>query len=221
MPLARASTCARISVCPSIPYVRNPLAALHEAFSDACGKCSFCTFVRAGFPFDQSQNPLKMPSFDIASKVDAQNADNAVNAAKKEIANRYDFRGSESDVSLDKKSLVVQIITDSDFRIDQIEKVLLSRFNKAGIEPQSLDLSNEPYATGKLMRKEIPIKQGIDRETAKKITKAIKAAKIKADTQVMEDQIRVSSKSINSLQEVIALCKKSDFGMPLQYINMK
>lgn len=162
-----------------------------------------------------------MPSFDIASKVDAQNADNAVNAAKKEIANRYDFRGSESDVSLDKKSLVVQIITDSDFRIDQIEKVLLSRFNKAGIEPQSLDLSNEPYATGKLMRKEIPIKQGIDRETAKKITKAIKAAKIKADTQVMEDQIRVSSKSINSLQEVIALCKKSDFGMPLQYINMK
>lgn len=162
-----------------------------------------------------------MPSFDIVSKVDAQTVDNAVNAASREIETRFDFKGSGSEISLDKKNLVIALITDSDFRIDQIESVLLNRFVKAKIDPLSLDRSKEPYATGKKVRKEIPIQQGIDRETAKKIIKAIKDAKVKAEPQIQDDQIRVSSKSINALQEVIALCRKSDFGLPLQYINMK
>lgn len=162
-----------------------------------------------------------MPSFDIVSKVDAQTADNAVNAASKEIENRFDFKGSGSEITLDKKNLSIGIITDSDFRIDQIESVLLNRFVKAGIDPLGLDRSKDYYVTGKLVRKDIPIKQGIDRETSKKIIKSIKAAKIKAEAQVMDEQIRVTSKSINSLQEVIALCRKEDFGLPLQFINMK
>ncbi len=162
-----------------------------------------------------------MPSFDIVSKVDPQTADNAVNAARKEIENRFDFKGSGSEINLDKKNLSISIITDSDFRIDQIESVLLNRFVKAGIDPLSLDRSKDFYPSGKTVRKEIPLQQGIDREMAKKIIKAIKDAKIKAEPQIMDDQIRVSSKSINSLQEVISLCRKSDFGLPLQYINMK
>jgi len=162
-----------------------------------------------------------MPSFDIVSKVDAQTVDNAVNAAAKEIENRFDFKGSGSEINLDKKNLSIALITDSDFRIDQIESVLLNRFVKAKIDPLSLDRSKEFYATGKKVRKDIPIKQGIDRETAKKIVKAVKTAKIKAEAQIQDDQIRVTSKSINSLQEVIALCRKEDFGVPLQYINMK
>ncbi len=162
-----------------------------------------------------------MPAFDIVSKVDLQTADNAVNAASKEIDNRFDFRGSGSEISLDKKNMVITVVTDSDFRIDQIESVLLNRFVKAKIDPLSLDRSKEAYASGKTVRKEIPVKQGIDRETAKKIVKSVKSAKIKAELQIQDDQIRATSKSINSLQEVIALCRKEDFGMPLQYVNMK
>jgi uncharacterized protein YajQ (UPF0234 family) len=162
-----------------------------------------------------------MPSFDIVSEVDAQSVDNAVNSARKEIITRYDFRGTDSEIELDKKNLRITLITDSDFRIDQIETVLLNRFVKAKIDPQSLDLSKEPYQSGKTVRKDIPVKQGIEREVAKKIIKAIKDAKIKVEPQIMDEKIRVSSKSINNLQAAIAVCRKGDFGVPLQFENMK
>src|SRR5690554_1894763 len=162
-----------------------------------------------------------MPSFDIVSEVDLQTVDNAVNAAKKEIETRYDFKGTGSEITLDKKNLVISLTTENDFRIDQMEGVLIGRFVKAKIDPQSLDLSKEFYASGKVVKKEIPVRQGIERETAKKIVKAIKDAKIKVDAQIMEDKIRVSSKSIDNLQQTMAICRQVDFEVPLQFINMK
>lgn len=162
-----------------------------------------------------------MASFDIVSEVDLQTVDNAVNAAKKEIENRYDFKGTNSEIELDKKNLVIHFTTENDFRIDQMEKVLIGRFVKAKIDPMSLDLSKDFYQSGKVVKKEIPVRQGIDRETAKKIVKAIKDAKIKVEPQIMDDKIRVTSKSIDNLQQAIAICRKGDFNVPLQFVNMK
>lgn len=162
-----------------------------------------------------------MPSFDIVSQVELQNVDNAVNSARKEMDSRFDFKGTNSEVNLDKKNMVIELTTENDFRIDQMEKVLIGRFVKARIDPQSLDLSKDPYASGKVVKKEIPVMQGIDRETCKKIVKAIKEAKIKVEAAIMDDQVRVTSKKIDNLQEVISLCRQTDFGLPLQYINMK
>lgn len=127
-----------------------------------------------------------MPSFDIVSEVDQQTVDNAVNAAKKEIENRFDFKGTGSEVELDKKNLIIKFTTENDFRIDQMEKVLIGRFVKAKIDPQSLDLSKEFYTSGKVVKKDIPVQQGIDRETGKKIVKAIKDAKLKVEAQIMD-----------------------------------
>lgn len=162
-----------------------------------------------------------MPSFDIVSEVELQTVDNAVNAARKEIDNRYDFKGSHSEIELDKKNLTIHLTSENDFKIDQIEKVLISRFVKAKIDPLSLDLSKNAYPSGKVTKKEIPIKQGINREIAKKIIKAIKDVKIKAEAQIIDDKIRVTSKSIDQLQKAIRICKEGKFEIPLQFINMK
>ncbi|MCA1762884.1 MAG: YajQ family cyclic di-GMP-binding protein [Cryomorphaceae bacterium] len=162
-----------------------------------------------------------MASFDIVSEVDLQTVDNAVNSAKKEIENRYDFKGTGSIVELDKKNLVIELTTENDFRIDQMETVLIGRFVKAKIDPASLDLSKKAYAQGKVVKKEIPVRQGIERDTAKKIVKAIKDAKIKVEAAILDDKVRVTSKSIDNLQQTMAICRKGDFGLPLQYVNMK
>lgn len=162
-----------------------------------------------------------MASLDIVSEVDMQTADNVVNAAKKEIENRYDFKGTNSELELDKKNMILHLTAENDFRIDQIEKVLIGRFVKGKLDPQSLDLTKEIYTSGKVVKKEVPISQGIDRETSKKIVKSIKDAKLKVDSQMMDGQIRLSSKSIDNLQKAMAICRQGDFGLPLQFVNMK
>ena len=162
-----------------------------------------------------------MPSFDIVSKIDIQSLDNAINVAKKEILTRYDFRESKSSIELDKKNLSLTLVTENEMRIDAIEDVIRSRMIKQGIDPLSLDFGKEQYASGNMIRKDIKIKEGIDKETAKKIVKAIKESGLKVQPQIMDDQIRVTAKKIDDLQAVISLCRKNDFNAPLQYINMK
>ena len=162
-----------------------------------------------------------MPTFDIVSKVDAQTLDNAINNAKKEILNRYDFNGSNSTVELDKKTNVITIVTEDDMRLKAIQDSIISRMVKQNLDPNSLDFGKEEYASGNMIRKEISIKEGIDKEAAKKIVAKIKASGLKVQASMMEDQVRVQSKNIDDLQGVIALCKKEDFGQPLQYINMR
>ena len=162
-----------------------------------------------------------MPSFDIASKADPQTLDNAINVAKKEILNRFDFRDSKSEVELNKKDLIINITTEHDMRLNAIIDAIHSRMIKQGLDPRCLDESKEHYPSGMLIKKEIKVRQGVDREVSKKIMKDIKDSKIKVTAQIMDDIIRVSSKSINDLQSVIALCRKNDYEVPLQFINMK
>jgi len=162
-----------------------------------------------------------MASFDIVSKVDLQTLDNAVNSAKKEIETRYDFRGSNSSVELDKKTLIVHILTEDEMKMDQIESILISKFIKQKLDPACMDFGKDQYAAGKQIKKDVLVKQGIDRETAKKIVKTIKDQKLKVQPAIMDDQVRVTAKKIDDLQATITICRQNDFGTPLQYINMK
>lgn len=162
-----------------------------------------------------------MPSFDIASKLDAQLLDNAINVAKKDILNRWDFRDSKSTVELNKKELTLLITTENDMRLDAIIDAIHSRMIKQGLDPRGLDESKEHYPSGPMIKKDIKVRQGLDKEASKKIMKDIKDSKIKVTAQVMDDIIRVSSKSINDLQAVIAICRKGEYEVPLQFINMK
>lgn len=162
-----------------------------------------------------------MASFDIVSKVDVQSLDNAINVAKKEIATRWDFRDSKTQIELDKKNLTIQIITETDMRLTAVEDILRSRLIKQKIDPLCLDFGKQQYASGNMIRKDITIRQGIGKDEAKKIVKAIKDSGLKVQAQIMDDQIRVTGKQIDDLQAVIALCRQTDFGIPLQFDNMK
>ncbi|MFD0750229.1 YajQ family cyclic di-GMP-binding protein [Mucilaginibacter calamicampi] len=162
-----------------------------------------------------------MPTFDIVSKIDGQTLDNAINVAKKEILNRYDFNGSQSSIELDKKTNVVTVVTENDMRMKAIQDAIISRMIKQQLDPKAMDFGKEQYASGNMIRKEIQIKQGIDKEAAKKIVKKIKDSGLKVQASIMDDQVRVQGKKIDDLQAVISLCRKDDFGQPLQYINMR
>ncbi len=163
-----------------------------------------------------------MPTFDIVSKIDAQTLDNAINNAKKEILNRYDFHDSKSSVELEKKSNEITVITEDDMRLKAICDAIISRFVKQHLDPKALDFEKPFYSiTGNMIRKDIKVKEGIDKETAKKIVKKIKDSGLKVQASIMEDQLRVQGKKIDDLQAVISLCRSDDFGQPLQYLNMR
>lgn len=162
-----------------------------------------------------------MPTFDIVSKIDGQTLDNAINTAKKEILNRYDFHDSKSTIELDKKTNEITIVTENDMRLKAIQDSIISRMVKQNLDPNSMDMGKEQYASGSMLRKEIKIKEGIDKEAAKKIVKKIKDSGLKVQASMMDDQVRVTAKKIDDLQAVISLCRNDDFGQPLQYINMR
>ena len=162
-----------------------------------------------------------MPSFDIASKVDLQTLDNAVNIAKKEIDNRWDFKGTHVTFELNKKDMTIAIEVESDMKLKQLEDVLLTKAMRQGIEANSFDMSKEATPSGKNIRKTVTIKNGIDKESAKKIVKIIKDSSLKVQAAIMDDIIRVTAKKIDDLQAVIALLKGLDLGIPLQFNNFR
>src|SRR5690606_30133365 len=122
--------------------------------------------------------------------------------AKKDILNRWDFKDSKSTIELNKKELIINISTENDIRLDAILDAIHSRMIRQGLDPRGLDESKEHYTSGPLNKKEIKVRQGIERETAKKILKDIKDSKVKVTAQIMDEIIRVSSKKIDELQEV-------------------
>jgi uncharacterized protein YajQ (UPF0234 family) len=162
-----------------------------------------------------------MPSFDIASKTDLQTLDNSINVARKEILGRFDFKGSNSIIELDKKNVSLTITTEDEMRLDSIIDALRSRMIKQKLDPRCMDVSKEHYSSGMLIKKEIKIREGIDKENSKKLIKTIKDSKLKVTAQVMDDIIRVSGKKIDDLQGVIAVLRRAELEIPLQFINMK
>jgi uncharacterized protein YajQ (UPF0234 family) len=165
--------------------------------------------------------PLCMPSFDIASEVDIQILDNAINTVKKEISTRFDFRGSPVSVELNKKDFTILLEVESDMKMKQLIDVLISRTMKQGIDAGALDFSKDAFPSGKIVKKVIAVRNGLKQDDAKKIVKMIKEAGFKVQVAIMDDIIRVTGKKLDDLQEVIAKCRIDNFGIPLQFVNMK
>jgi uncharacterized protein YajQ (UPF0234 family) len=162
-----------------------------------------------------------MPSFDIVNEVDTQKLDNAINVATKEFSNRFDFHGSKTTLDLDKKTMVLTLVTEDEMRVKAVQDIIISRMMKQGLEASSLDFGKEVYASGNMIKKEIKVKQGIDKEYAKKIIKLIKDTGIKVQASIMDEQIRVTGKKLDDLQAVIAKVRGGGFDIPLQFTNFR
>lgn len=162
-----------------------------------------------------------MPSFDVAAKVDMQIVDNVVNVVHKEIINRYDFKAVHTLIELDKKSHILKLESESDMKLQQITDVLISKAMKQNLNILFFDLEQKIQSSGKIVKKTVPIKNGLTQEDAKKIVKTIKDSNLKVQAAIMDDIVRVTSKKIDDLQAVIRHLQQATLGLPLQFTNMK
>ncbi len=160
-----------------------------------------------------------MPSFDIVSEVDLAEALNAVQNVMREIETRFDFKGSKSTVEI--KEAVITINADDDLKLRQLHEILQGNMQKRGIEPGSLDYQTPEPAAGQSVRQTVKLKEGIDKELAKDITKKIKGEKFKVQVAIQGDELRVTGKKRDDLQEVIAFVKGLKVDQPLQYKNFR
>lgn len=161
-----------------------------------------------------------MPSFDIVSKLELQEIDNAVNIAKKELSTRFDFKGSKSSIELSKEEIT--LVADEEFKLNQLKEILESKVTKRGISLLALDYQKVEDATLGTVRQKIKLKQGVDKESGKKIIQVIKDSKLKVQAQIMDDQVRVTAKKIDDLQEVIAMLRQNtNIQLPMQFVNMR
>ena len=163
----------------------------------------------------------KESSFDVVSTVDMQEIDNAYQQAKKELTQRYDLKGSGAELSLDKQKKTITVAAPADFVARQVIDIMGSKLIKRGIDLTAVKWGDPQAATGQSVRQTATIVEGLDKETAGKINKDIKAQKRKVKVIIEGDKLRVSSASRDTLQEVIAFLKGQDYGQPLQYVNYR
>ena len=163
----------------------------------------------------------KESSFDVVSTVDMQEIDNAYQQAKKELTQRYDLKGSGAELSLDKQKKTITVAAPADFVARQVIDIMGSKLIKRGIDLAAVKWGDPQAATGQSVRQTATIVEGIDKETAGKINKDIKAQKLKVKVTIEGDKLRVSSASRDALHEVIAFLKGQDYGQPLQYVNYR
>lgn len=162
----------------------------------------------------------KEPSFDVVSEVDMQEVNNAINQTTKEITQRFDFKGTKSTVEIENGNSI-KIVTEDDTRMRNIIDILQSKFIKRGVAIKNLEYGKVEPAAGGMVRQSIRIKQGIEADIAKKITKDIKTMKVKVQATLQDDQVRVSGKKLDDLQAVIAFLKSQDYGIELQFSNFR
>ncbi len=160
-----------------------------------------------------------MPSFDVVSKVDLMELDNALNVARKEIGTRYDFRGTNTDLERGPEGIILR--SSDEPHAAAALTVLRERMAKRNVSQKALDPKDVEAAGGQTVRQLILVKQGIEMETAKKIVKAVKDSKLKVQAQIQGDELRVTGKNRDDLQAAISLMRKGDFGIDLQFINFR
>lgn len=160
-------------------------------------------------------------SFDIVSEVDHQEVDNAINQALKEIHQRYDFKGSKSEITFNKKDHVINVLSDDDFKIKSVIDILQNKMIKRGISIKALKYGNVEPASGGTVRQEIKLQQGIEKEDAKRIVKMIKDSKLKVQATIQDEQVRVSGKVKDDLQDVMKLLKESELHFAFQFTNYR
>ena len=162
-----------------------------------------------------------MPSMDVVSQIDTQAMDNAVNNLKREIGNRYDFRNCKTEIDYSKKEKKIHILSGDDGKVKTITEALNGQMVKQKLDPKCLDPKNiEPTSQGQAKR-DIFIKEGISQDSAKKMVKFIKGLNLKVQAIIQDDQVRVSGKQIDDLQTVMGKLKEQDYGVPLQFVNLK
>ncbi|MBT5047360.1 MAG: YajQ family cyclic di-GMP-binding protein [Rhodospirillaceae bacterium] len=160
-----------------------------------------------------------MPSFDIVSRTDIPEVDNAVQSAMREIGTRYDFKGSMC--AVERKEETLEIKADDELKLKQVQELLRGHLAKRKVDVGSLDFQKAEAAFGNSMRQTVLIKQGVERELAQKIVKTIKGSKMKVQVAIQGDELRVTGKKRDDLQDAMALIKESKMGQPLQYVNFR
>ena len=180
--------------------------------------------VREAFIFAApSTDPMaQSSSFDVTTGVDMQEVDNAINQAQKEIAQRYDFKGSKATIEFKRAEEMLIMVADSEFQMRALFDVVQSKLIKRGVPVKNLDIGETKPAGGDTVRKEVKLKTSLDSDTAKKVAAAIKEAKLKkVQAAIQGDQVRVTSPSRDDLQDAIALLRKQDFGVELKFGNYR
>lgn len=160
-----------------------------------------------------------MPTFDIVSKTDLAEVDNALAGISREVAQRFDFKGSKC--SVERKDEAITVLADDDLKLKQMHDLLMVHFTRRNVDPKALDFKTVEKAAGDSVRQVVVVKQGIDKEVAKTLVKEIKDSKIKVQVSIQGDELRVSGKKRDDLQEAIALVKKIPVELPLQYVNFR
>ena len=162
-----------------------------------------------------------MPSFNVVNNVDMQEMSNAVNNARKELTQRYDFRGSNTEIELDAKAKLIVASTEDEMKVEALRDTIITHAVRRKLDPACLDLGEPQPAGGMKLRLDVKIVDGIDRDIARKITRDVKDSKLKVQVAVQGEELRVTGKNRDDLQAVIRLLKGNDYGIPLQYINMR
>ena len=159
-----------------------------------------------------------MPSFDVVSEVDLHQLTNAVDQAGRIVANRFDFKGVDASFERDERTVV--ITAEAEIQVSQMEDMLRAALIKCDIDPTAMD-SGEPVTTGKQVRQNVVLRHGMDSTQCKAIVKKIKEAKLKVQAQIRGDQVRVTGKKRDDLQQAMALLRQADIGVPLQFTNFR
>ena len=160
-----------------------------------------------------------MPSFDVVSRVDFQEIDNAIANALREITNRYDFKGSNT--SLERSEKVITIVTDDDLKLSQVNDILISHFVRRKLDPLALGKKDKEKAGGDRIRQTISLVEGIEQDVAKKITSEIKSSKMKVQAKINGNELRIDGKKRDDLQSAMQLIEDLQVGIPVQFINFR
>ncbi len=162
-----------------------------------------------------------MPSFDIVNQVDLHEVDNAVNNTRKDVARRYDFRGTNTVITLDKRAKSIHMVTGDEMKMEALRDMLVENFAKRKLSAKNLGFGEVDRTSHGNVKRDVTIREGIDKEQARKIVKLIKDQKLKVQAAIQDNQVRVTGKKIDDLQTVIKLLKEADLPVPLQFVNMK
>ena len=162
-----------------------------------------------------------MPSVDVVSKVDLQALDNAINNVKREISTRFDFKNVKSEITFDRKAKYIHIVTGDDWKVKAVTEMLAGQCGRLKLDTKCLDLKEIKPTSHGGAKIDILIREGIPKETGQKIVKLIKSLKIKVQPAIQDDQVRITGKKIDDLQEIMRLLKEQNYDIPLQFVNMK
>lgn len=162
-----------------------------------------------------------MPSFDVVSKVDMQEVDNAINQAVREIAQRYDFKNSQTKIELKAKEAKIEIVSDDDYKVNAAKDIVMTKLVKRNVSLKNLKVGEVEPVGGRQLKIALTIEQGISKEYSKKVIDVIKNSKLKVQAQIMDDMVRITGKKIDDLQSAIGMLRSSNIELGLQFVNMK